>query len=161
MNKPITIAEAIERGLLVPVKIPAANAGETRGATIRPYADYFRGYITDRIQRSYWGGWQSRDQIRFALKSSLVFVACDERSEAIGFIRIVSDYATFSAITDLWVEPEHQRQGVGRALMEHVLRDTGVPETICILTTRDAGEFYRRFGFVPMGGQCWKRDPTR
>lgn len=156
MNKPTTIAEAVERGLLVPVRMPSA-----RGVTIRPYADHFRGYITDRIQRSYWGGWQGHRRIGKALESSLTFVACDEQGEAVGFIRIVTDYATFSAVTDLWVEPEHRKQGVGRALMEHVLRDTGVPETICILTTRDAGEFYRRFGFVPIGGQCWKRGPSR
>lgn len=155
MNKPITIADAIERGLLVPVHMPLA-----RGVTIRPYADYFRGYITDRIQKSYWGGWQNTFQIRAALQHSLAFVACDERGEAVGFIRITTDYATFSAITDLHVDDQHRKQGVGRALMERALESV-VAETICILTTRDAGEFYRKFGFIPIGGQCWKRDPSQ
>jgi predicted N-acetyltransferase YhbS len=132
----------------------------TTQITVRPYADNFCGYITDRIQKSYWGWWQSADQIRYALKNSLTFVACDEHGEAIGFIRIVTDYASFSAITDLYVDEAYRKQGVGRALMEHVLEGV-VAETICILTSRDAGEFYRKFGFVPIGGQCWKRVPSR
>jgi ribosomal protein S18 acetylase RimI-like enzyme len=128
--------------------------------TIRPYDAACRAIITRWIMQSYWGGWQNALQIRFALQHSLTFVAHAEDGP-VGFIRIVTDYATFSAITDLWVEPEHRRQGVGRALMEHVLRDTGVPETICILTTREAGEFYKKFSFVSIGGNVMKRDPSR
>lgn len=126
---------------------------------IRPYHIIDLPVITDWIQQSYWGGWQSRDQIRFALKHSLTIVAVRE-NVLVGFIRIVTDYATFSSITDLYVAPEHRGKGVGRALMEHVLRDTGVPETICILASRDARGFYEKFGFVSVGGEVMKRDPN-
>lgn len=160
MNKPITIAEAVERGLLVPMHMDAGNVCKALTITIRPFTISDELPLCRWIRGSYWGGWQSVEQIRTALNNSLVFAA-EIEGDMVGFIRIVTDYATFSAITDFWVEPEHRKQGVGRALMEHVLKDTGVPETICVLTTRDAGEFYRKFGFIPIGGQCWKRDPSR
>lgn len=127
--------------------------------TIRPYTGAERALITRWILQSYWGGWQNALQIRAALQHSMTFVACDD-SGPIGFIRIVTDYATFSSITDMFVAPEHRGFGVGRALIEHILKDTGVPETICIINTRDAHGFYKRFGFVPVGGDVMKRDPS-
>lgn len=128
--------------------------------SIRRYADSERALLTRWILGSYWGGWMNAMQIRIALQHSLTFVA-DSHDGPRGFIRIVTDYATFSAITDLYVDEPYRRQGVGRALMEHILRDTGVPKTICILTTRDAKGFYAKFGFVAMGGDAMKRDPSR
>ncbi len=127
--------------------------------TILPYRLIDRPKIVQWIHGSYWGGWQSEERIKSALKHSLTFVAVRD-STLVGFIRIVTDYAVFSSITDLYVAPDHRRQGVGRALMEHVLKDTGVRETICVLATRDASKFYARFGFVSLGREVMQRSPT-
>jgi ribosomal protein S18 acetylase RimI-like enzyme len=111
------------------------------------------------IKGSYWGGWQSTVQLRAALKHSMTFVAIRE-GKVLGFIRIVTDYATFSSITDLYVDEPHRRQGVATALLRHVMEHTGVPEAICILTSRDARALYAKFGFVSIGGEVMKRDPS-
>lgn len=114
--------------------------------------------IIARIRSAYWGHWQTVYQIRVALRHSLVLVA-RHGDEFLGFVRVVGDNATFSSITDFWVDEEHRGKGVGRALMEYLLAKTYVPDTICVIASRDAKGFYEKFGFVGVGGEVMKRDP--
>lgn len=117
------------------------------------------GVIVAWTTESYWGGWLTAEQITASLKNSLTFVAWID-GRPVGFIRIVTDYAVFSAITDCYVDPRFRLSGVGTALMDAVLPHP-VGKTIIILTSRDAKDFYARFNFVPLGGDVMKRDPSR
>jgi ribosomal protein S18 acetylase RimI-like enzyme len=129
---------------------------------ILPLRDQDRLQVIQWIRASYWGGWQQENQIRFALKHSLALGAYRPVDRMLlGFVRIVTDYATFSSITDLYVDESFRRQGVGRQVMEHVIDETCVSETICILASRDARGFYKKFGFEEIGGDVMKRNPTR
>lgn len=71
-----------------------------------------------------------------------------------------SELAGFIAIRDrshlfhLFVEREHQRQGLARRLWEQALRELGAPGTHGAFTVNSsllAVSVYRAFGFVPSG----------
>lgn len=110
---------------------------------------------------AYWGRWMSLEQIDEGFTNSLTLGArqWDQPEQLLGFARIVTDKATFSAVTDLYVYPEYRRQGIGTKIMQAVILHEHVAPTICILNTRDAGAFYEKFGFRLLGGTVYQRDP--
>ncbi|MBO4288742.1 MAG: GNAT family N-acetyltransferase [Lachnospiraceae bacterium] len=70
-------------------------------------------------------GWSAYTRDPAALKEgfahSLLTLAAYDNGELLGLIRTVGDGSTIVFIQDLLVYPEHQRQGIGKALLEEVL----------------------------------------
>lgn len=84
---------------------------------------------------------------RAAIRCSSVVFARDERGIA-AFARAVSDGRT-AWIYDVVVRPESRGTGVGKALFRFLLDHPAVRDARLVrLGTRDAMDFYRRFGFV-------------
>lgn len=57
-------------------------------------------------------------------------------------------------LTNLFVEPGRQRQGIGRRLVAHVLgecRGRSPRQALLVNSSTNAVDFYRRLGFVPAG----------
>lgn len=116
------------------------------------------GWISRTLQASYWGEHLSVAAILKACDHSLCFGAYIE-GQQVGFLRIITDRAIISSVTDLIVSDRHQRKGVGTALLKAGLAHTDVCKTAVILRTRDAAEFYAKFGFVAIGGGVMQKDP--
>lgn len=115
-------------------------------------------WIIAALQSSYWGGHLTPQQIMRACDKSLCFGAYVDDHQ-IGLCRVITDQAMNSAITDMIVQPELRRMGVGSALVEAVVTHPWVRPTICVLASRDARPFYSRFGFREVGGDVMLRDP--
>lgn len=83
--------------------------------------------------------------------SHLVLTARTDRGELVGLARTVSDGASICYLQDLLVRPDHQRTGVGRALLNRVLSHYAQLRQVVLTTDADGPhEFYRGLGFVPM-----------
>jgi GNAT superfamily N-acetyltransferase len=97
--------------------------------------------------RSYWARGRPRDQIVRGIENSLPFgVYRDGRQ--VGFARIVTDYATFAWLADVFVLDSERGRGVGKWLVETIVSHPELREVRrWLLATRDAQELYRRFGF--------------
>lgn len=66
----------------------------------------------------------------------------------IAFARVISDYATFANLVDVFVLPEHRGQGYAAALMQAVLAHPSLQGLRRFtLATSDAHGLYARFGF--------------
>ena len=100
---------------------------------------------------SYWAKGRSMDVIQRSIENSLNFgVYCGDRQ--IGFARVVTDYATFAWLCDVFIDPEHRQAGLGKWLVECI---TNHPDLVhlrrIMLATKDAHELYRRYGgFTPL-----------
>jgi len=96
---------------------------------------------------SYWAAGRSRETIRRSIENSLPF-GVYRGSEQVGFARVITDYATFAWIADVFILDDYQGQGLGKWLMEVVISH---PELQgfrrWVLATKDAHELYSRFGF--------------
>lgn len=100
------------------------------------------------LQESYWANGRSKETIRESIANSVcfgVYLKADRRQ--VGFARVVTDKATFAWICDVIVDPAHQGQGIGKALMAAVIEHPHVRDTTAVLGTRDAHGLYERFGF--------------
>jgi GNAT superfamily N-acetyltransferase len=72
-------------------------------------------------------------------------------NEQIGFGRLITDYANFAYLADVYVQEEHRGNGLARRMMELLLEQGWVKGLRKImLATLDAHGLYARFGFKPM-----------
>ncbi len=103
------------------------------------------------LTNAYWSPGVSRELVeRSALHSSLVVGAYDG-AEQVGYLRVVSDRATFAWIADVFVDSAHRGRGVAHAMLRFALAH---PEhqglRRWLLATRDAQGLYQALGFEPL-----------
>jgi GNAT superfamily N-acetyltransferase len=98
--------------------------------------------------QSYWAQGRKIEVVQRSLENSLNF-GLYKNSLQIGFARVVTDYATFAWIADVFVLPEYRGLGLSKWLMEVILSH---PELQgfrrWVLATKDAHDLYARFGFI-------------
>ena len=96
---------------------------------------------------SYWANDRTIEQTRRAIENSLCF-GLYHKSEQIGFARVVSDFATFAYLGDVFVVQEYRGQGLSKWLMETIISCPDLQGLRrWILATRDAHSLYEKYGF--------------
>ncbi len=99
---------------------------------------------------SYWAKNRTADQMANIFESSLCFGLYKEERQ-IGFARVVTDYATFAYLGDVYVLQEFQGNGLGTWLMEVVINHPDLQGLRrWVLATRDAHNLYEIFGFTEL-----------
>ncbi|MEF8886340.1 MAG: GNAT family N-acetyltransferase [Haloarculaceae archaeon] len=94
---------------------------------------------------------RSREAVERGLPNSVYgVVVVDERTgETVGMGRVVGDDGAVYHVSDMAVDPDHQRQGLGTAVIEALLsyiEETAPPDAYVNLMA-DVDGFYERFGF--------------
>lgn len=106
--------------------------------------------ICDFLARSYWANDRPRERIERSLANSLVF-GMYEGEKQIGLARVVTDFATFAWLCDVFIDEAHRGRELGKWLMESVLRHPDLQGLRrFLLATRDAHGLYSQFGFEPL-----------
>lgn len=103
------------------------------------------------LASTYWAKGLPREVCDRALDHSVCFGVYDGDAggRQVAFCRLVTDHATFAWLADVYVDPSCRGQGIGKALVEHVLgseRLVGLRRVL--LATLDAHGLYTRHGFV-------------
>jgi GNAT superfamily N-acetyltransferase len=99
-------------------------------------------------EQSTWAIGIPRATVERAIEHSLCFGGYLGQQQ-IAFARVVSDYATFANLVDVFVLPAHRGHGYSKAIVEAVLahpRLQGLRRFT--LATADAHSLYARFGFT-------------
>jgi GNAT superfamily N-acetyltransferase len=97
--------------------------------------------------QAYWAMGRPRETVERALRNSLPF-GLFQGSNQLAFARVVTDYATFAWLADVFVLPEHRGLGLSKLLLQVILAHPELQGLRrWVLATRDAQELYRRFGF--------------
>lgn len=98
-------------------------------------------------EESYWANNRTKEQTETAIKNSLPFGVYKGENQ-IGFARIVTDYATFAYLGDVYILEEYRGHGLSKWLME-VISDHPELQGFrrWILATKDAHKLYEKFGF--------------
>lgn len=96
---------------------------------------------------SYWAQGRTLEQTRKAIENSLCFGVYNGEKQ-IGFARVVSDYATFAYIGDVFVLEEFRGRGLSKRLMKAILEYADLQNLRrWVLATKDAHGLYEQFGF--------------
>lgn len=101
------------------------------------------GFLTN----SYWAKGIPIDVVRRAIGGSLCFGVYDAGRQ-VGFARVISDYATFAYLADVFVLESHRGQGLSKRLMASIMAHPRLQHLRrWLLATRDAHGLYEQFGF--------------
>ena len=99
-------------------------------------------------EQSSWAVGISRPIVERAIENSLCFGAYIDGRQ-IGFARVITDFATFANLVDVFVVPEYRGHGYGKQLVAAVLRHPSLQRLRRFtLATTDAQGLYERFGFT-------------
>lgn len=97
--------------------------------------------------RSYWAKGRELEVINRGIDNSLNF-GIYRGAQQVGFARVVTDYATFAWLADVFVLEEYRGRGLGKWLVEVILAHPQLQGfRRWALSTKDAHEIYRGFGF--------------
>lgn len=99
-------------------------------------------------QESTWAKGIPLATVQRSLEASLCFGGFLGRKQ-VAFARVISDYATFANLVDVFVLPAHRGQGYSKAMMRAVLAHPDLQGLRRFtLATFDAHGLYRQFGFT-------------
>jgi GNAT superfamily N-acetyltransferase len=109
--------------------------------------DLIHGYLRE----SYWAAGVPRDVVERSIEHSLCFGVYVDGAQ-VGFARVITDYATFAYLADVFVLESFRGRGLAKRLMDTIV---GHPRLQGLrrwaLATRDAHGLYAQFGFTPLG----------
>lgn len=121
--------------------------------------DLIHDYLSNR---SYWAQGRSYATTKKSIEHSLCFGLYDGDRQ-VGFARVVTDYATFAWLCDVFVLESHRDCGLGKAMVAHVVAHPELQGLkIFLLATSNAHELYRRYaGFenLPAAEKWMLRTP--
>ena len=99
------------------------------------------------LTRSYWAEGVTLEVVARSLEHSLPF-GVYRGAEQVGLARVVTDYATFMYLSDVFIVEAHRGQGLGVALLAAVMTRPELAELrTSLLLTADAHSLYERSGF--------------
>jgi GNAT superfamily N-acetyltransferase len=74
-----------------------------------------------------------------------------EGDNQVGFARIISDFATFAYLADVFIIESHRGRGLSKFLMECIVKHSDLQGLRrWVLGTRDAHGLYAQYGFKPL-----------
>jgi GNAT superfamily N-acetyltransferase len=105
-------------------------------------------------EEAYWAKGRDRATVERSIENSMPFGAYLDGRQ-VGFARVVTDYATFAWLADVFVLPEHRGHGLGKRLVEAAISHPDLAgHQRWLLGTADAHDLYRRYGFREVGGSA-------
>jgi GNAT superfamily N-acetyltransferase len=104
--------------------------------------------IHDYLTKSYWAAGIPIETVKKSIEHSLAFGVYKEGKQ-VGFARVITDFATFAYIGDVFILEDYRGQGLSKWLME-VIADCPELQGLrrWVLLTRDAHGLYRKTGFT-------------
>ncbi len=100
--------------------------------------------------RSYWARGRSLEIVRRSIENSVNFGVFHLKAQ-VGFARVVTDFATFAWLADVFILEEHRREGLGKWLLETIVALEELQGLRrWLLATHDAHGLYRRYGFTSL-----------
>ncbi len=100
------------------------------------------------LTRSYWAEGIPRDFVEHSLAHSLCLGIYANDGEQVGLVRVVTDYATFAYLCDVYVLEQHRGHGLAKAALRAFETHPRLQNLRRLyLVTQDAQGLYAQFGF--------------
>ncbi|MBU3171939.1 GNAT family N-acetyltransferase [Clostridium estertheticum] len=106
-------------------------------------------YISLRLKTGM--GTKDLSKTEIALKHSLFIVSLWDNDKLIGFGRIVGDEGITYVVSDIMVDPNYQRKGLGKVIMREIdsylNKNTDENAYVCLIANKPADKLYYQFDF--------------
>lgn len=106
-------------------------------------------YISLRLKTGM--GTKDLSKTEIALKHSLFIVSLWDDDKLIGFGRIVGDQGITYVVSDIMIDPNYQRKGLGKVIMREIdsylNKNTDENAYVCLIANKPADKLYYQFDF--------------
>lgn len=104
-------------------------------------------YIQNFLKDVYWASGRTMQEVQTTIDASFCFgIYLDDQQ--IGFARVITDYAVFAYVMDVFIDENHRGKGYSSILIEAMINEPELQRVrIWRLATRDAHFLYEKFGF--------------
>ncbi|HQW84624.1 MAG TPA: GNAT family N-acetyltransferase [Ferruginibacter sp.] len=116
--------------------------------------NYIHNYLCNE---SYWAKNITKSIVKKSIDGSLCFGLyitpgdTNKYNKQVGFARVVTDYATFGYLADVFVDETYRKKGLAKWMMEEIMKHKNLQGLRrWMLATRDAHTLYAKFGFLPL-----------
>ncbi len=100
------------------------------------------------LAQTYWGRDTAEEKIRLSIKNALNFGLYQDDGQQVGFTRVVTDYARFAWLSDVFVIDDLRGRALGKWLVDCAVNHPDLAGmSRFLLATADAHGLYRQFGF--------------
>jgi GNAT superfamily N-acetyltransferase len=93
-----------------------------------------------------WAEGVTLEVVKHAMQHSLAF-GIFEGSAQIGYARVVTDFTRTAWLADVFILESHRGRGFGKWFVQTILEHPNLLTVKWLLTTDDAHDLYRQFGF--------------
>ncbi|MBP89734.1 MAG: GNAT family N-acetyltransferase [Planctomycetaceae bacterium] len=95
-----------------------------------------------------------RDTIQGMLANADIILTARCEGRLVGVSRAITDHAYCTYLSDLAVDRDFQRQGIGRQLIQRTHEAAGLNTTLILLSAPDAATYYRHIDMTKHES-CW------
>jgi GNAT superfamily N-acetyltransferase len=111
--------------------------------------NYIHHYLGEE---SYWAKNIPREIVQKSIDGSLCFGVYYQEKQ-IGFARVITDYATFGYLADVFIDKHYRGKGLSKELMKFIMKQDVIKKLRrFMLATLDAHSLYTQFGFESQEG---------
>jgi len=107
--------------------------------------------IYEFLSKSYWANNRTKEVINESIKNSECYGIYLDNNQ-VGFARLVTDYSVMYWLCDVYIDVKHRKKGLGKKLMETIIKNDQLINLTGILGTKDAHQLYEKYGFVNAQG---------
>jgi N-acetylglutamate synthase-like GNAT family acetyltransferase len=112
--------------------------------------EYVHSFLSEK---SYWAKGVPKEVVEQSIRNSLAIGIYDTANDTVqvGFARVISDFATFAYLADVFVDEKYRGRALSKKLMEFIFSLNELKGLRrFILATADAHSLYARYGFKPL-----------
>ena len=111
--------------------------------------EYIHHYLS---KESYWAKNIPMEIVQASIEGSFCFGVYHQNKQ-IGFARVITDYATFGYLADVFIDKDYRGKGLSKELMKFIMEQKTIKKLRrFMLATLDAHSLYAQFGFESQEG---------
>ncbi len=104
-------------------------------------------FIYKFLCKSYWAKNRTLEEVQESIDNSFCF-GVYLKNKQIGFARIITDKIVFSYLMDVFIDESYQGSNYGEQLLVEIYKHPILKKVKShFLITKDAQDFYKKFGF--------------
>lgn len=79
--------------------------------------------------------------------ANLIITARNHVGKLVGIARALTDFSYCCYLSDLAVDKDYQRKGIGQRLINEIQKEIGEKSMLLLLAAKEASEYYPHIGF--------------
>ena len=115
--------------------------------------------VYELLKKTYWAEkWITREIVALSVENSFCFGIYKD-TVLIGFARCITDYSTMYYLSDVVIDDNYRRQGLGKILTKFITEHEIFQSLLGVTETRDAHGLYEKYGFQTSKGFAMRKEP--